>query len=158
MTERNAFGIVPYGLYRKDPGGNRNLGRFWYRWFMEANPDWYVGINSHLAATGFALAKAARIMNQLKWAALAQRQLDWIFGVNPFNASTVMGLGHHNPQHMFGGEYYPPTPYLPGAVMNGISGDINDLPQLRPGSWQECEYWTPMAAFTMCLLAEITIP
>jgi hypothetical protein len=158
MTERNAFGIVPYGLYRKDPGGNRNLGRFWYRWFMEANPDWYVGINSNLAATGFALAKAARIMNQLKWAALAQHQLDWILGVNPFNASTIMGMGHNHPQHMFGGEYYPPTPFLPGAVMNGISGDINDIPQLHPGSWQECEYWTPMAAFTMCLLAEITIP
>jgi hypothetical protein len=70
----------------------------------------------------------------------------------------MMGMGHNHPQHMFGGEYYPPTPFLPGAVMNGISGDINDIPQLRPGSWQECEYWTPMAAFTMCLLAEITIP
>jgi hypothetical protein len=138
MTERNAFGIVPYGLYRKDPGGNRSLGRFWYRWFMEANPDWYVGINSNLAATGFALAKAARILNQTKWASLAQRQLDWILGVNPFNACTVVGVGYHNPQHMFGGEYYPPTPFLPGAVMNGISGDANDAPQLRPGSWQEC--------------------
>jgi hypothetical protein len=156
MSERNSFGIVPYGLYRKDPGGNRNLGPFWYRWFMEANPDWYVGINSNLAATGLALAKAARILNQPKWAALAQRQLDWILGVNPFNASTVVGVGHHNPQHMFGGEFYPPTPYLPGAVMNGISGDINDVPQLRQGSWQECEYWTPMTAFTMCLMAEIT--
>jgi len=157
MTERNTFGIVPYGLYRKDPGGNRNLGRFWYRWFMEANPDWYVGINSNLAATGMALAKAARVMRQPKWAAIAQRQLDWILGVNPFNASTVVGIGFNNPQHMFGSEYYPPTPYLPGAVMNGISGDAKDVPQLRPGSWHECEYWTPMVAFTMGLIAEITI-
>jgi hypothetical protein len=155
MTERNAFGIVPYGLFRKDPGGNRNLGRFWYRWFMEANPDWYVGINSNLAATGMALAKAARILKQPKWAALAQRQLDWILGVNPFNSSTVMGLGTNNPQQMFGGEFYPSTPFLPGAVMNGISGDVNDNPQLRPGSWQECEYWTPMVAYTMGLITEI---
>ncbi len=28
---------------------------------------------------------------------------------------------------------YPPTPFLPGAVMNGISGDAADAPQLRPG-------------------------
>jgi hypothetical protein len=156
MTERNAFGIVPYGLYRKDPGGNRNLGRFWYRWFMEANPDWYVGINSNLAATGLALAKASHILNQTKWAAMAQRQLDWILGVNPYNASTVVGIGNNNPQHMYGGEFYPPTPYLLGAVMNGISGNELDMPQLRPGSWHECEYWTPMAAFTLCLLAEVT--
>jgi hypothetical protein len=155
MTERNAFGIVPYGLFRKDPGGNRNLGRFWYRWFMETNPEWYVGINSNLAATGMALAKAARILKQSKWAALAQRQLDWILGVNPFNSSTVMGQGTNNPQQMFGGEFYPSTPFLPGAVMNGISGDVNDNPQLRPGSWQECEYWTPMVAYTMGLITEI---
>lgn len=157
MTEKNAFGIVPYGLYRKDPGGNRNLGRFWYRWFMEANPDWYVGINSNLAATGIALAKAARVMSQTRWSALAQRQLDWIMGVNPFNTSTIVGVGFNNPQHMFGGEFYPSTPYLPGAVMNGITGDINDIPQLRPGSWQDCEYWTPMVAYTIGLIAEITI-
>jgi hypothetical protein len=158
MTERNAFGIVPYGLFRKDPGGNRNLGKFWYRWFMEPDPNWYVGINSNLAATGLGLAKAGRVMNQQKWSSLAQRQLDWILGVNPFNTSTLVGLGYHNPQHMVGGEYYPPTPFLPGAVMNGISGDIHDEPQLRPGSWQECEYWTPMAAFTMCLLTEMSRP
>jgi hypothetical protein len=156
MTERNAFGIIPYGLFRKDPGGNRDLGRFWYRWFMEANPDWYVGINSNLASTGMALAKAAKILNQSKWAAMAQRQLDWILGVNPFNACTVMGVGFNNPQPMFGGEFYPSTPYLPGAVMNGISGDEHDHPQLRPGSWQECEYWTPMVAYTMGLITEIT--
>jgi hypothetical protein len=40
-------------------------------------------------------------------------------------------------------------------VMNGISGSANDLPQLRPGFWQECEYWTPMAAYTLWLLSEL---
>jgi hypothetical protein len=88
---------------------------------------------------------------------MAQRQLDWILGANPFNASTVIGAGYNNPQHMFGAEFDPPTPFLPGGVMNGISGDSHDSPQLRPGSWQECEYWTPMVAYTLWLLSEFRI-
>lgn len=155
ITQRNAFGIVPYGLYRTDLGGGRNLGRFYLRYFYEENPNWYVGNNSLLASTGVGLLKAARLLGRSDWLALAQRQLDWIVGCNPFNASTVMGAGYNHPQHMFGAEYDPPTPYLPGAVLNGISGDALDQPQLRPGAWQECEYWTPMVAFTMWLLAEI---
>jgi hypothetical protein len=156
MASRNAFGIVPFGLYRHAVGGDRRVGKFWYRWFMEANPGWYVGINANLASTGVGLAKAGRLLEEPAWSDLAQRQLDWILGVNPFNASTVMGAGHNNPQHMFGLEYDPPTPYLPGAVMNGISGDEADEPQLRPGAWQETEYWTPMVAFTMWLMAELS--
>ncbi len=155
MTARNAFGIVPYGLYRRQQGGHRRVGRFWYRWFYEENPDWYVGINANLASTGVGLVKAARLLANPRWLALAQRQLDWILGANPFNASTVMGAGYNNPQHMFGEEFYPPTPFLPGAVMNGISGNADDEPQLRPGSYQECEYWTPMVCYTMWLLAEL---
>jgi len=155
MASRNAFGMVPYGLYRADPGGGHKLGKFWYRWFHEANPDWYVGVNANLASAGVGLLRAARLFGEPTWAGVAQRQLDWILGVNPFDASTVVGSGHNNPQHMFGGEFDPATPFVPGAVMNGISGDADDRPQLRPGSYQECEYWTPMVAYVMWLMAEL---
>ena len=155
LAARSAFGTVPYGLYRGTPPGSRDLGRFSYRWFMEARPDWYVGINAHLASTGLGLMRAAQLLDRPDYAAMAQRQLDWIVGFNPFNASTVVDVGYNVPQHMLGAEFYPPTPYLPGAVMNGISGTAEDVPQLRPGSWQETEYWTPMAGFTMALLAEL---
>ena len=114
----------------------------------------HVGYNA-LAAGGVALLKAARLLSRPDWAALAQRQLDWILGCNPFNASTVMAVGYNNPQHMFGAEFDPATPFLPGAVMNGISGDAEDKPQLNPGSYQECEYWTPMVAFTLWLMSEL---
>jgi hypothetical protein len=123
---------------------------------MESDAGWYVGINANLASAGVGLARAGRLLGNGRWTALAQRQLDWIFGVNPYNATTVMGVGHSNPQHMFGTEYDPPTPFLPGAVLNGISGDKDDHPQLRPGDWHECEYWTPMTGFTMWLLAELS--
>jgi hypothetical protein len=155
MAGRNAFGIVPYGLFRSRPGSDRQAGKFWYRYFYPENPDWVVGINANLASTGVGLLLAGKHLGEPAWTALAQRQLDWILGVNTFNASTVMGSGHNNPQHMFSGGYYPPTPFLPGAVMNGISGNAADAPQLRPGEYQECEYWTPMVCFTMWLVAEI---
>jgi hypothetical protein len=155
LAGRNAFSIVPYGLFRSDPGGARSLGRFWYRYFYPENSSWYVGINSNLAAIGVAILRAGRLLNRSDWTALAQCQLDWILGCNPFNASTVMAVGHNNPQHMFGYEYEPTTPFLPGAVMNGISGNADDIPQLRPGSWQDTEYWTPMAAYTLWLLSEL---
>jgi hypothetical protein len=156
LARRGPFGAIPYGLYRSRPQGGRELGSFWYRWFMEANPEWYVGINAHLASMGVGLVKAARLLGEPDWLALAQRQLDWIVGANPFDASTVVGAGHNTPQHMFGLEFDPPTPYLPGAVMNGISGNEADEPQLRPGSWQDTEYWTPMVAYTMWLMAELS--
>jgi len=155
MAARNEFNIVPYGLYRTAAGGNRRVGAFWYRWFMEPKPSWHVGINANVASLGVGLTRAAKLLGDSELLTLAQRQLDWIAGVNPFNASTIMGVGYNNPQHMFGGEFFPPTPFLPGAVMNGIGGDEQDRPYLQPGSYSECEYWTPMVAYTMWLMAEL---
>ena len=61
----------------------------------------------------------------------AQRQLNWILGVNPHNASTVEGIGHNHPQQFVNGnEFRPATPRLPGAVMNGIGGTVEDQPDL----------------------------
>lgn len=155
ISTRNAFGIVPFGLYRSDPGGDRGLGRFWYRYFYPENDIWYVGSNANLASTALALAKASRLFNRADWLGLAQRQADWILGFNPFNASSVADVGYNHPQHMFGAAFAPSTPFLPGAVINGISGNKLDEPQLRPGSWQDTEYWTPMVAYTLALLSDL---
>lgn len=155
MTQRNAFGIVPYGFYRgENPGGNRRIGNYYYRWFMKADRKWWVGINANLASAGVGLVKASRLLKQPQLAQLAQRQLDWILGVNPFNASTVMGIGRNQPAHFLSTEFDPPTPEIPGAVMNGIGGTVDDRPALNPGTWQTCEYWTPMIGYTLWLLAE----
>jgi hypothetical protein len=151
MCRRNAFRIAPHGLYRRPPRGARRIGGFWYRWFMEVDQHWYVGNNALVASAGVGLARAAALLKRPEWRRLAQAQLDWVFGCNSFNASTVMDVGYNNPQHMFGLAHDPPTPFLPGAVMNGIGGDEEDKPRLRPGAWQETEYWTPMVCYTMWL-------
>lgn len=145
ISKRNSFGIIPYGLYsKKDPGGNRKIGNYWYRYFMQPELDWWVGINSNIASAGVGLFKAANILKDQKLKTFAQKQLDWIIGVNPFNSSTILGVGYNHPKHFVNeGEFWPPTPILPGAVLNGLGGDNADQPVIGNGNWQISEYWTP---------------
>jgi hypothetical protein len=157
MTGKNCFGIVPYGLFTgKDPGGNRKAGNYWYRYFMQPELSWWVGINSNLASAGVGLIKSSKVLKDPELKALAQRQLDWITGVNPFNSSTIVGVGYNHPLHFGGSTFLPSTPVLPGAVLNGLGGDNADQPVIGNGNWQISEYWTPMVAYTLWLIAEIS--
>jgi hypothetical protein len=157
FSHKNSFGIVPFGLYSsKDPGGNRKAGSYWYRYFMTPDPEWWVGINSNLASAGVGLVKAAKILKDEKLRALAQRQLDWIIGANPFNSSTIEMVGYNQPKHFPGSTFLPNVPVLPGAVLNGLGGDSMDKPDIGKGDWQISEYWTPMVAYTLWLMAEIS--
>ncbi|MGM0377261.1 MAG: glycoside hydrolase family 9 protein [Bacteroidota bacterium] len=157
ISQKNSFGIIPFGLYTgKNPGGNRKIGEYWYRYFMQPELSWWVGINANIASAGIGLLKAAKILNDTKLKVIAQKQLDWIIGVNPYNSSTIISVGYNQPSPMRGGgEFNPFTPTLPGAVMNGLGGDSSDQPVIGTGNWQVAEYWTPMVAFTLWLMAEI---
>ena len=160
MSRGSGYGLAPYGLYAKEAGGGRMCGKYHFRYFlgiadrMESNgTPWWVGINAHAAAAGIAMAKAGALLGSQELVAAAQRQLDWIVGVNPFDDSTIdlVGRNHHT---MFDAHcFVPPTPRIRGAVLNGIGGDADDNPDLKDGSYHTCEYWTPMVAHTMWLAA-----
>jgi hypothetical protein len=154
MSERNGFGIVPFGFFKKeDPGGNRRIGDCWYRYFMPPK-DWWVGINANLASAGIGLCRAADVLEEPALRAIAQRQLDWILGCNPFGASTVEGVGYNQPPPFVNWtEFRPATPRLPGAVMNGLGGADDDQPDKGKGSYHVSEYWTPMVSYTVWLMA-----
>ncbi|MEP7231556.1 MAG: glycoside hydrolase family 9 protein [Ginsengibacter sp.] len=157
LSGKNSFGIVPWGLYEKnDPGGNRKIGKYWYRYFMEPELDWWVGINSNVASAGIGLLKAAIVLKDDPMKASAQKQLDWILGSNPFNSSTMEGVGYNHPVHYAGSSFIPNVPVLPGAVLNGLGGDHEDMPAIGKGDWQISEYWTPMVAYTLWLMAELS--
>jgi hypothetical protein len=156
IARKNSFGIVPFGLFtRDDPGGNRKAGDYWYRYFMQPEGEWWVGVNANLASSGIGLFKSSVALNDSELKAYAQKQLDWITGVNPFNSSTIEGVGYNHPIHFPGSTFYPQTPVLPGAVLNGLGGDHQDMPSIGTGDWQISEYWTPMAAYTLWLMAEL---
>ncbi len=157
ISQKNSFGIIPYGLYSgKDPGGNRKAGKYWYRYFMQPELSWWVGINANVASVGVGLIKAAGVLKDNKYKALAQKQLDWITGVNPFNSSTIEGIGYNHPRHFPGSTFYPLTPVIPGAVLNGLGGNKEDQTEIGNGNWQISEYWTPMVSYTLWLMAEIS--
>jgi hypothetical protein len=157
ISQKNSFGIVPFGLFsNEDPGGNRKVGQYWYRYFMQPEESWWVGVNSNLASAGIGLLKAGVALDDPRLKAAAQRQLDWIMGVNPFNSSTIEGVGYNQPKHFPGSSFSPLTPVLPGAVLNGLGGDHEDQAVIGDGSWQISEYWTPMVAHTIWLMAELS--
>lgn len=161
MADRSPFGIVPFGLYDgPDPGGARRIGNHFYRYTMKrhgetAAKDWWVGINAHLASHGVGLIRASRLTGDPRLAAAAQRQLDWILGANPFNVSTVTGVGRNQPTLYRTNAFKPTTPEISGGVMNGLGGTDLDEICLNPSSWNTCEYWTPMVGYTLWLLAEL---
>jgi hypothetical protein len=161
MSDRSAFGTIPFGLYQgSDPGGDRRVGKLWYRWFMRTHnetsfAEWWVGVNAHLASNGVGLAKAGKLLKEPRLTHLAQRQLDWILGANPFDVSTVSGVGRNQPKLYVTSTFTPQTPLITGGVMNGIGGNESDQPALDSGSWNTCEYWTPMVCYTMWLAAEL---
>ncbi len=155
LAQRNAFCLVPHGLYvDKDPGGGRRAGRFYVRYFMEVPRKWWVGMNSNALVHGVGLLTAARVLDEPRLRTLACRQFDWVLGCNPFSASTVDGLGRNQPARYYNKKLQAP-PLIPGAVMCGIGGNGQDMPLLVPGSWQTCEYWTPHIARLMTFVAEL---
>lgn len=156
ISSKNNFGIAPFGLFsEEDPGGSRKVSDYWYRYTMVPNPEWWVGINANLAATGVGLRKASLVLKDPDLLACSQRQLDWILGTNPYNSSTLIGIGYNHPKHFPGSTFYPQTPVIYGAVMNGLGGDADDKPEIGTGNWQISEYWTPMVAYTLWLMAEL---
>jgi hypothetical protein len=158
LQARNPFGLVPYSVYSQDPGGGRRAGRWFYRWCYVNNHDndWWNGVNPHITSSGVGLVRAARLLNRPALARVGQRQLGFVCGANPFNASFATGLGHHQPAIFKASEFKPLFPDIPGAVMAGVSSTRDDAPVMHPGWWETCEYWTPSLAGTMSLLVELS--
>jgi len=147
----------PFGYSRQlvqDTLGNRHSS-FFFPHGSDAAP-WWQGENARLASIAAAARMAAGIFkddqafhDQLDGFALDQ--LNWILGLNPFDASMLQGTGHNNPAYGFFGT----TEYTnaPGGIVNGITSgfeneeDIDfNLPYSKTGKdadWRWAEQWLP---------------
>ena len=100
------------------------------------------------------LGKAALYFKEPAYAALAQRTLDWLLGCNPFNASSVEGVGYNQPHRGLFGEFFPPVPQMPGAVFVGIDENSFD----PKGQGLSNEYDLPMGGWLAWLFQSLEGP
>jgi hypothetical protein len=137
LSNKNAFGIAPAYLSRSNLAGGqtgakmqRNIGGLHYQYLCDNR-----GANKVLARKAILLARGARILGNSKLRDAAWRQVGWILGNNPLNASTVFGAGQGQPR-LYKKQLAPRSD---GMVVQGIGGGSKDKPYMRQGHWRHCE-------------------
>lgn len=120
----------------------KTAGRIFYKYYN-------FGYNVDVMAGAVFLGKAARLFKETAYSALAQRTLDWVLGCNPFNASSVEGVGYNQPHRGLFGEFFPPVPQMPGAVFVGIDENSFD----PRGQGLSNEYDLPMGGWLAWLFS-----
>jgi hypothetical protein len=100
-----------------------NDGRFiFFRHYLDVN-NWYVGESRELLDTAY----EGILLDKLGFSAgrrMAENQVHWILGRNPYGVSTMEGVGsvfvpfHHHRYNAIPGN---PRGAVPGAVLNGIT-------------------------------------
>ncbi len=147
----------PFGYSRQfvqDTLGNRRSS-FFFPHGSDAAP-WWQGDNARIASMAAAAKMTAALFKNDKvfhdkLDSFALDQLNWILGLNPFDASMLQGTGHNNPAYGFFGT----TEYTnaPGGIVNGITSGLNNeddiefnLPYSKTGKdidWRWGEQWLP---------------
>lgn len=160
MAERNPWGLVPLCWYAEDPGGGRKAGSGYYKYFFKhdvAGPvypnGFHVGLNMNILGRVLFLLRAQKITGYRRCFDTACRQLDWILGCNPFDASMVEGIGRNQPERLI--YNFPPVPQIPGATITGMVGTQKDEPA-QFGSGCAIEYNLPSTAMLMWLMSELS--
>ncbi len=158
----NAFGLARQ--YVQSKAGARRTA-FFYPHDSETAP-WWQGENARLAS----LAAAARMAAPLfpddpafarRLRAYAADQLNWILGLNPFDACMLDGTGRNNPEYVFFGSYRYAN--APGGICNGITGgyaDDRDIDLAVPfevtrkdEDWRWAEQWLPHGSWFLMAVA-----
>lgn len=148
ISHRNTFAMLPFLIGKEDMNTGKQIGNLFYKHLL------HVGVNNRLGADGYGLIQAAKVLNRPELIAIAQQQLNWIYGANPHNASTVHEIGYNQPTlfKTSASEYKPYTPELTGGVMTGLGANPQDKPCTYPGWWWTTEYWSPSVANTIRLI------
>jgi chitinase len=127
---------------------------------------WWQGENGRLASLAAAARLAAPLYAddpafQLKLQAYALDQLNWILGLNPFDAGMLQGTGRNNPEYVFFSSWEYKS--APGGICNGITSGYKDEHDIdlsvpyevtgQDSDWRWAEQWIPHAAWYMLAVA-----
>ncbi len=152
FVKRNPFGLLPYALYSRPPAEHahhvyRPLGRdLCFRYFMAGHR---LGSNARCSLDAVALAAAARALDRPELLDHGYRLLEWTLGNNPFQISTMNGVGVLQPcalSFQMGN--------IPGGVTLGIGGDEEDQPWYpHPWACRDEYYGYQTSQFLWAVLA-----
>ena len=88
-------------------------------------------------------------------------QLNWILGLNPYDASMLQGTGHNNPAYGFFGTFEYTN--APGGIVNGITSGLDDEEDIdfnlsyattkKDYDWRWAEQWLPHDAWYLLAVA-----
>ncbi|PWB77730.1 MAG: glycoside hydrolase [Holophagae bacterium] len=157
----------PFGYPRQlvQGVGGRRRSSFFFPHDTETG-EWWQGENARLASLACAARLAARqfagdpgFARRLEDYALSS--LNWILGLNPFDACMLDGAGRNNPWYLFFG--YWEYMNSPGGICNGITAGMQDehgidfqLSYAETGGdhdWRWGEQWLPHAAWYLAAVA-----
>ncbi|MBE6663739.1 MAG: hypothetical protein E7602_04455 [Ruminococcaceae bacterium] len=102
---------------------------------------------SYGAYIGLFLAKGAKALSDSKYMGYAQSILDNLLGANDLDSSRIRGVGYNNCQHHSYGQFFPSTPFIPGAVGVGY----HSVDTYNSSS----EYDMPCVGISLYLISEI---
>ena len=157
----------PFGYSRQlvqDTLGHRRSS-FFFPHGAEPSP-WWQGEDARLGS----VAAAARLATPLfetdkpftdSLQTFALDQLNWVLGLNPYDACMVQGTGHNNPAYGFFGTFEYTN--APGGIVNGITSGLEDendidfnLSYAKTGKdydWRWAEQWLPHDAWYLLAVA-----
>ncbi|XHR97910.1 hypothetical protein ACFJIV_15365 [Mucilaginibacter sp. UC70_90] len=151
----------PFGYSRElvqDTLGNR-YSAFFFPHGSDASP-WWQGENARLGSVATAARMAASLFKDDKTfhdqlSGFAIDQLNWILGLNPFDASMLQGTGHNNPAYGFFGTFEYTN--APGGIVNGITSGFDNEDDIdfnipyavsgKDSDWRWAEQWLPHTAW-----------
>lgn len=157
----------PFGLarqYVQSKNGDRRTS-FFYPHDSDTAP-WWQGENARLASLAASAHLAEPLFSgdprfQAKLQGYAADQLNWILGMNPFDASMLQGTGRNNPEYVFFTSWQYRS--APGGICNGITSGFKDehdidfnVPSSVTGQdsdWRWAEQWLPHAAWYLLAAA-----
>ncbi len=103
---------------------------------------------SYACYMGIFLARGSKLLANDKYMRYAQFVVDNLLGANVLDSSHIRSIGYNNPQHHAYGQFFPSTPFIPGAV--GVGYKTIDVYK------NSSEYDMPCVGISMYLLSEIS--
>jgi hypothetical protein len=165
----NPFGYSRQLVQSKDGAATRRSA-FFFPHDTETAP-WWQGENARLGSMAAAARLAALALAQSpdtadlglvdRMRAFGRDQLNWILGLNPYDACMLHGHGRNNIPYMFFNSWEYTN--APGGICNGITGGSTEDTGIdfglrfaetgRDDDWRWAEQWLPHAAWYLLAVA-----